>query len=151
MASKIEPDYVDYFKQGSGIGQHIVVFDSEPQGATVRLTSYINYSSNDPFLEKMNDNILEDKIPFAARLYQGWYWAVFKWDGKVETRKLIVDRNDVVKVVYSKKWFPTLRPFAVPYICITFPTIIIVLRLFVKVLQKKRVFVTKENVQAIKP
>jgi len=79
------PQREDYSSllQGGGPYSPMVVFDSKPRGAMVRVAkSY--YADDDPLLENKDDNHifrLPEPTLTRTRLWQGHYWVVFelKW------------------------------------------------------------------------
>jgi hypothetical protein len=96
-----EEDYSSLL-QGGGPYSPIVVFDSEPRGAEVRV-AWSLYGEDDPWLEsKSNDKIarLPDHTLTWARLGQGHYLVVFELNGKRVQKYVIVQGPTVVKVEF---------------------------------------------------
>jgi hypothetical protein len=78
-----QPDYSPLF-QGGGPYSPVVVFDSSPPGAQVRI-AWIIYGEDDPGLERKDlaDHIFHlGPTPCRTRVDQGQYWAVFELRGK---------------------------------------------------------------------
>ena len=78
-----QPDYSSLL-QGGGPYSPIVVFDSTPPGAHVRI-AWIIYGEDDPGLERkdLSDHIFRlGPTRCRARVDQGQYWAVFELRGK---------------------------------------------------------------------
>ena len=97
-----EFDYSDLL-QGGGPYSPVVVFDSEPRGASVRV-AMIYYGENDPYLlDEKNDNIhrLTEKTLTRTRLSQGQYWVVFEYEGQMIQRTLYLVKPEVVKVKFK--------------------------------------------------
>lgn len=97
-----EFDYSDLL-QGGGPYTPVVVFDSEPRGASVRVAK-IYYADEDPYLlDEKNDNIyrLTEKTLTRARLSQGQYWVVFEYEGQMIQRALSLVKPEVVKVDFK--------------------------------------------------
>lgn len=100
----LQPKEEDYSSllQGGGPYSPIVVFDSKPRGAEVRV-AWILYGEDDPWLEnKDNDKILRltERTLTRARLSQGHYWVVFELNGKRVQKKVIVQGPTVVKAEF---------------------------------------------------
>lgn len=104
IVALLQPKEEDYslLLQGGGPDSPIVVFDSKPRGAKVRVAkSY--YADDDPLLtDKKNENIFHLPNPTLTRtrLWQGHYWAVFELNGKYRQELIIVQGPTVVKVEF---------------------------------------------------
>ncbi|HEY6871449.1 MAG TPA: hypothetical protein VI298_01850 [Geobacteraceae bacterium] len=88
--------------EGGGPFTPIVVLDSKPRGATVRIAK-IYYGDDDPYLrDKNNKNIFEvpNKTLTRVKLYQGQYWVVFEYKGKSIGRTLTLQDSQVLKVTF---------------------------------------------------
>lgn len=95
-----KPDY-SALLEGGGPYSPMVVFDSEPRGAEVRL-AWSLYGEYDPWLEGNNDKIhrLPGHTLTRARLSQGHYWVVFELDGQRRQKYVVLTGPTVVIVKF---------------------------------------------------
>jgi hypothetical protein len=103
-AAFLQPREIDYSSllQGGGPYSPMVVFDSTPRGAEVRVAkSYV--ADDDPWLLS-NDEDKVFRLPEhtlrRTRLWQGHYWVVFNLNGKRLQKYVIVQGPTVVKVQF---------------------------------------------------
>jgi hypothetical protein len=93
------PDYTAML-QGGGPYSPVVVFDSHPAGAQVRLAWSLD-AEGDPWLEGGRDKVFDlGTTPTRVRLSQGHYWAVFKLNGRRLQRDVLVTAPTVVTVEF---------------------------------------------------
>jgi len=93
-----EPDY-SALLDGGGPCSPMVVFDSVPRGARVRIARTY-FADGDPWLQSKNESIytLAEPTLTRARLGQGDYWVVFEFKDKRIHKHVIVTGPTVVKV-----------------------------------------------------
>ena len=140
-----EPDYSDYFKQGAGIAEWIVVFDSVPRGAEVRVVNQLYYQNEDAFLEKESDRVLSGQTVMGARLSQGWYWAVFELNGEYETEAFVLSGNRVVKADFTENSLLHLRPYSLGYVGLAVAVILLSTVFVSGVLRKKQLIIVNDS------
>lgn len=99
----LQPKERDYsgLLQGGGPLSPIVVFDSEPQGADVKV-AWILHAESDPWLERDDDEkILHvGQTLTRARFGNGHYWAVFELDCQRLQKGFTVSGPTVVTVEF---------------------------------------------------
>lgn len=102
----LQPRGTDYsaLLQGGGPYSPIVVFDSEPRGAEVRVAK-IWVADDDPWLENKSGKIEVFRLPARtltrARFWQGQYWAVFELkSGRRMQKDFTVTGPTIVKVEF---------------------------------------------------
>jgi hypothetical protein len=104
IAAFFQAGEIDYSSllQGGGPFTPMVVFDSSPRGAEVRVAKFY-YADNDPWLlSKDEDKVarLPEHTLTRRRLGQGHYWVVFDLNGKRVQKYVVVQGPTVVKVQF---------------------------------------------------
>lgn len=113
LVAQREPDYTGLFT-GGGPYSPIVVFDSKPRGANVKI-AWIIYAEDDPFLQG-KDKGTADRIfglgrtLCRTRVSQGQYWAVFELNGHRLTTPFTALGATVVTVDFRKSTAREIHP-----------------------------------------
>jgi hypothetical protein len=109
-----EPDYSELLKYG-GPYTPVVVLDSTPRGAEVRL-AWVLYADDDPLLEnKGKDKQLDAKIFWGRTLCsvqvgQRPYWAVFRFNGRTLTKRFDAVGPTVVRANFARRSITVSHP-----------------------------------------
>ncbi len=105
LVAFLQPKDTDYsaLLQGGGPYSPMVVFDSEPRGAEIRVAK-IWLADDDPWLENKSGQAEVFRLPTRtlarARFWQGQYWAVFELKGRRVQKSFTVMGPTVVKVEF---------------------------------------------------
>lgn len=106
-----EPDYAQLLV-GGGPYSPVVVFDSKPRGAKVKVAWIID-ADDDPLLEnkKGSDKVIEAGSTLCRiRISQGQYWAVFQLSGRTVTGPFTALGPTVVRADFHRSKIDVLHP-----------------------------------------
>lgn len=113
VVAQRDADYSGLFT-GGGPYSPIVVFDSNPRGANVKL-AWIIYAEDDPFLEGKDKNTADKIFSLGrtlcrTRVSQGQYWAVFDLNGHRLTTPFTALGPTVVTADFRKSTTREIHP-----------------------------------------